>query len=81
MPFVSDAQRKHFFANVGGSGGGVPSFPDLTTAQMDAKENAYAEYWDSSPDFVRNPGFKNPMPQMTAEESAAWQAGCGLGKK
>ncbi len=28
MAFVSDAQRKHFFANAGGSGGGdVPSFP------------------------------------------------------
>lgn len=69
MPFVSDAQRKHFFANNGGSsgggggGGGVPTFPEMTTAEMDARENDYAVYWDESPDFSRNPGFRNPMPK------------------
>jgi hypothetical protein len=67
--FKSDAQRKHFFANLGSSGGSsggsdIPTFPTLEERQaMDAFENSYAVYWDESPDFQRNPGFKNPMPK------------------
>lgn len=67
--FKSDAQRKHFFANHGSGGesaggSGIPSFPSLEERQaMDAFENSYAAYWDESPDFYRNPGFKNPMPK------------------
>ncbi len=35
MSFASDAQRKHFFANNGGSGGGsgVPTFPEVGDGQ------------------------------------------------
>ncbi|MDO8652077.1 MAG: hypothetical protein Q7R66_07800 [Undibacterium sp.] len=69
MTFKSDAQRKHFFANNGegsAGGAGVPGFVqpgEFSSAQMDAIENDYADYWENSGDFVRNPGFKNPMPK------------------
>lgn len=47
--FKSDAQRKHFFANGGGSGGlgggGLPSFPDFGSAFIDMEiERQRAEH-------------------------------------
>lgn len=47
-------------------GAAVASFVqpgEFSTAQMDAIENDYADYWENSGDFVRNPGFKNSMPK------------------
>ena len=40
--FKSDAQRKHFFANGGGSGANVPSFPTDIEAEI-ARENAESD--------------------------------------
>lgn len=75
--FVSPPMREDEIRQPGGPGpmpaspgwtnGGaaVPSFvqPEFTSAQMDAIENDYADYWENSGGFVRNPGFKNPMPK------------------
>lgn len=73
MPFVSDAQRKHFFANGGGGGGGVSSFPDFDSAFRDMnRELAFPA------DGPAAGSGNNPMPTMSAEESAAWRKGMGV---
>jgi hypothetical protein len=76
MPFASDAQRRWFFANNPDAGdaseAGIPSFTVPTTAEMDDLERSYGEMWDESPDFVRNPGFKRELPQLTDAEKLEW---------
>lgn len=73
MTFVSDAQRKHFFANNGGGGGGsaVPSFPNVDgPAAGPRSDNPMPRMSTEESAAVRNyNGFGGGVPSFPAIDS------------
>lgn len=63
MPFASDAQRKHFFAN---NGGGTASSDALIEQRMDHEEFTNAD--------ASAMGINVRLPQMTEAEKVDWAA-------
>lgn len=65
MPFVSDAQRKHFYANNGGdsaSSDGLPSFPSIDSdelARLNRQRNDDRIYWRDY-EVIRAGGSASP---------------------
>lgn len=86
-------RKHFFANHGGGGGGSLPSFPDFGSAfndmNMEQSEKQYAEMWSESDQFLKRSdtgganvdgpaaGGRNPMPVMSAEESAQWRKGIG----
>lgn len=89
MPFASDAQRKHFFANNGG-GGESAAFQKMYNDANDAiKSGDYGQgkafenesdavfSRDYAQEMLADSGQKVAMPNMSQSEKVDWASWCG----
>lgn len=95
MPFVSDAQRKHFFANKGGDSGEVAIFQKMyNDANQAIKDRHYGDGQayehekdalfnrEYAHEWLADRGHKVAMPQTSESQKIEWAAWRGdFGKK